>query len=93
MSNNKRLNSIIKSKKRLINSLFFWTTVYLISGQIIHKGMNLTIKISLPLICLVLYINYLAYKIRLRDCNNEMLDLVLFNNSYRVNYLFKNIKI
>ena len=82
MINNKRLNNLIKSKKRLLNSLFFWSALYLISGQIIHTGMNLSYKTSIPFIMMTIYINYLAFKIRLRDYNKEMFDLVLFSNGY-----------
>lgn len=89
MINNKKINSLIKSKKRLLNSLFFWSTIYLISGQIIHNGLRLSYKLSLPLTSLVIYINYLAFKIRLRNYNNEILDLILFNKDYAIS-IFKN---
>ena len=73
-----RVENIYKAKKRLNNGIAYWSLFYLISFNIIHYGLQLSYKVTVPLSLCVLYINYLSFAIRIRDYNKQLLDIVLF---------------
>ncbi len=81
--NHPRIENIYKSKKRLKNGIAYWSLFYLLSFNIIHYGLQLSFKVTVPITLFVLYLNYLSFAIRIRDYNKQLLDALLFPSFYQ----------